>query len=102
MAIGFAPPLKYGPTGVQKMRNSNSVAGFTPMTLFVPIMNGRMYRLAPVPYGGTKSAFAATTCFTASTNLSTGKGGISSRAALSAMRLAFMSGRKQTICPSLV
>ena len=53
IVIGFTPPLKYGPTGVQNARNWYSSAGFTPITAFVPNMYGRIYKVAPDPYGGT-------------------------------------------------
>ena len=65
-------------------------------------MNGRTYSVAPEPNGGTHAAFAFTTSLTASTKRSFGKPGISRRSAESNMRLAFMSGRKQTMEPSSV
>ena len=81
------------------MRNVYSGAGATPMTLPEPIMNGRTYSVAPEPKGGTHAALALTTCLTASTKRSFGKGGISRRWAESYMRWAFWSGRKQTMSP---
>ena len=97
--MGLRPPLKYGPTGVTRMRNWYSSAGATPMTLPVANMSGRTYSVAPEPKGGTHAALALTTSLTASTNLSFGKEGISRRAAELYMRSAFMSGRKQTMSP---
>ena len=82
------------------MRNVYSGAGATPITSPEPIINGRTYRVAPEPKGGTQAALAETTCLTASTNLSLGNGGISRRWAELYMRSAFMSGRKQTMLPS--
>ena len=37
---GFTPPLKYGPTGVAKIRNWYSTAGFTPITGLEPNIYG--------------------------------------------------------------
>lgn len=71
---GLRPPLKYGLTGVTRMRNVYSGAGATPITSPEPIINGRTYRVAPEPKGGTQAALAETTCLTASTNLSLGTG----------------------------
>ena len=67
-----------------------------------PIMNGRIYKEAPVPKGGTHAALARTVSTTACTNLSSGKAGISRRRAVFAIRSAFMSGRNVTMRPSFV
>ena len=54
----------------------------------------------PVPYGGTYSMFALTTFSAASTNISTGTGGMTVRCAVRIMRRAFSSGRNSTTFPS--
>ena len=61
IVIGFAPPLKYGPTGVAKILNWYSSAGLTPITGELANIYGLIYNVAPDPYGGTYAAFSFTT-----------------------------------------
>ena len=66
-----------------------SGAGLTPIVSPTPIINGRMYKLPPVPYGGIQCSFARTTSLIASTNRSCGNSGINKRVQERAKRAAF-------------
>ena len=96
------PPLKYAPTGQQKIEKIYSGAELTPTLSPTPIKNGRKYSVAPLPYGPTHSSLAFTTCLQASTNISTDTSGIKRRWQLRCIRLAFSSGRNKLIEPYFV
>ena len=87
---------------MQKTVKIYSDAGFTPILSPTPISTGLIYKVAPVPYGGTHSLLAFTTCIQASINFSTGTCGIRSLSQLSFIRAAFLSGLNNWILPSLV
>ena len=80
----------------------NLLAGLRPILSPTPIKNGLKYKVAPVPYGGTKSSFALTTCMQASINFSTGTSGISNLLQLLFNLSAFLSGLNSCISPFLV
>ena len=57
--IGFAPPLKYGPTGVVKYTELILVRRFdADHRIGSRTYTGGYIRVAPEPYGGTYAAFA--------------------------------------------
>ena len=99
--VGVNPPLKYAPTGITKIEKIYSVAGRTATLFPTPIMNGRIYKLPPVPYGGNHCSFAFTTFFTASIKRSSGNSGMSNRRHERAIRAAFWSTRNKLMLPSL-
>src|SRR5574344_115730 len=72
------------------------------MTAFEPNIYGRMYSVAPLPYGGTHCLFAFTVAITASMNFSFGNFGMTSLSQDCIMRSALRSGRKVTMRPSSV
>ncbi len=56
--------------------NRNSLAGLKPKFSPTPIINGLIYKVAPVPLSGTKSLFALTVSITACSKVSIETGGI--------------------------
>ena len=66
-----------------------------------PIMNGRIYKEAPVPKGGTHAALARTVSTTLA-RIVFREGGHFQARAVFAIRSAFMSGRNVTMRPSFV